>query len=446
MSLSELMIDIPAEHERNVFGQFDAYAKKLERTFHVTLIAREGKVKILGEDKNAEKARRVLDQLAALSKRGNEITEQNVDYAMSLVYEDQEEAMVEMDRELICHTLQGKPIKPKTLGQKRYVDAIREGMITFGLGPAGTGKTYLAMAMAITAFQRNEVSRIILTRPAIEAGEKLGFLPGDLQSKIDPYLRPLYDALYQIMGAESFAKNSEKGLIEVAPLAYMRGRTLDNAFIILDEAQNTTPAQMKMFLTRIGFGSKVVITGDATQKDLPAGTVSGLDVAVKVVKNLEGISICTLTSKDVVRHPLLVEAALEYEGCPYEAEIDLLLTTDDEIHRMNEEFRQIDRATDVLSFPMLEYETPGDFSFVEEEAEAFNPESGELMLGDIVISKEKVLAQAEAYGHSPKREFAFLIAHSMLHLFGYDHMEEEERLVMEERQREIMETVQILRA
>ena len=297
-------------------GSLMRMTKKLERTFHVTLIAREGKVKILGEDKNAEKARRVLDQLAALSKRGNEITEQNVDYAMSLVYEDQEEAMVEMDRELICHTLQGKPIKPKTLGQKRYVDAIREGMITFGLGPAGTGKTYLAMAMAITAFQRNEVSRIILTRPAIEAGEKLGFLPGDLQSKIDPYLRPLYDALYQIMGAESFAKNSEKGLIEVAPLAYMRGRTLDNAFIILDEAQNTTPAQMKMFLTRIGFGSKVVITGDATQKDLPAGTVSGLDVAVKVVKNLEGISICTLTSKDVVRHPLvqkIVKAYEEYE-------------------------------------------------------------------------------------------------------------------------------------
>ena len=275
MSLSELIIDIPVEHERNVFGQFDSYVKKLERAFHVTLIAREGKVKILGEAKNAEKAKRVLDQLTALSERGNEITEQNVDYAMSLVYDDQEEAMVEMDRDLICHTLQGKPIKPKTLGQKRYVDAIREDMITFGLGPAGTGKTYLAMAMAITAFQRNEVGRIILTRPAIEAGEKLGFLPGDLQSKIDPYLRPLYDALYQIMGAESFAKNSEKGLIEVAPLAYMRGRTLDNAFIILDEAQNTTPAQMKMFLTRIGFGSKVVITGDATQKDLPAGTVSG---------------------------------------------------------------------------------------------------------------------------------------------------------------------------
>lgn len=316
MSLSELMINIPAEHEANVFGQFDTYAKKIERTFRVTLIARDGSTKIVGESAGAEKALRVLTQLLELSKRGNTITEQNVDYAISLVFEDQEEGIVEIDRDLICHTLQGKPVKPKTLGQKTYVDAIRNGMITFGLGPAGTGKTYLAMAMAITAFKRNEVSRIILTRPAIEAGEKLGFLPGDLQSKIDPYLRPLYDALYQIMGAESFLKNSEKGLIEVAPLAYMRGRTLDNAFIILDEAQNTTPAQMKMFLTRIGFGSKVVITGDSTQKDLPSGTVSGLDVAVKVVQGLEGISICTLTSKDVVRHPLvqkIVKAYEEYE-------------------------------------------------------------------------------------------------------------------------------------
>ena len=316
MSLSELMIDIPAEHEANVFGQFDVYAKKLERTFHVTLIARDGSTKIVGESAAAEKVLRILTQLVELSKRGNMITEQNVDYAISLVYDDREEGIVEIDKELICHTLQGKPVKPKTLGQKKYVDAIRNEMITFGLGPAGTGKTYLAMAMAITAFKRNEVSRIILTRPAIEAGEKLGFLPGDLQSKIDPYLRPLYDALYQIMGAESFIKNSEKGLIEVAPLAYMRGRTLDNAFIILDEAQNTTPAQMKMFLARIGFGSKVVITGDSTQKDLPSGAVSGLDVAVKVVKDLEGISICTLTSKDVVRHPLvqrIVKAYEEYE-------------------------------------------------------------------------------------------------------------------------------------
>ena len=313
MSLSELMIEIPAEYEANVFGQFDVYVKKLERTFHVTLISRDGATKIVGERAAAEKVQRILNQLVELARRGNTITEQNVDYAISLVFEDQEQQLVNIDKDLICHTLQGKPIKPKTLGQKKYVDAIRSGMITFGLGPAGTGKTYLAMAMAITAFKREEVSRIILTRPAIEAGEKLGFLPGDLQSKIDPYLRPLYDALYQIMGADSFIKNSEKGLIEVAPLAYMRGRTLDNAFIILDEAQNTTPAQMKMFLTRIGFGSKVVITGDSTQKDLPAGTVSGLDVAVKVVKDLDDISICTLTSKDVVRHPLVQKIVKAYE-------------------------------------------------------------------------------------------------------------------------------------
>ena len=316
MGILETMIDIPADHEKNVFGQFDIFAKKIERALHVTLIARDGKVKVLGEEKNVERAQQVLSQLTELSRRGNMIQEQNVDYALSLTMEDSTEDILTIDKDLICHTLQGKPIKPKTLGQKKYVDAIREKMITFGLGPAGTGKTYLAMAMAITAFKRNEVGRIILTRPAIEAGEKLGFLPGDLQSKIDPYLRPLYDALYQIMGAESFIKNSEKGLIEVAPLAYMRGRTLDNAFIILDEAQNTTPAQMKMFLTRIGFGSKVVITGDSTQKDLPAGQTSGLDVAVSVVKNLEDISICRLTSRDVVRHPLvqrIVKAYEEYE-------------------------------------------------------------------------------------------------------------------------------------
>ena len=249
-------------------------------------------------------------------KHGNIIQEQNVDYAIALSYEDKEEALSAIDQDTICHTINGKPIKPKTLGQKQYVDAIRKKMIVFGIGPAGTGKTYLAMAMAIQAFKNDEVGRIILTRPAIEAGEKLGFLPGDLQSKIDPYLRPLYDALYQIMGPESFAKNMEKGLIEVAPLAYMRGRTLDNAFIILDEAQNTTPAQMKMFLTRIGFGSKVIITGDKTQKDLPSSAASGLDVAMKVLKKVDGISFCELTSKDVVRHPLvqkIVQAYEEYE-------------------------------------------------------------------------------------------------------------------------------------
>lgn len=313
MGLIETVIDIPADHEANVFGQFDVFAKKIERTLKVSLIARGETVKILGEAASVEKAKKVLEQLVELSKRGNTIEEQNVNYTLSLTMEDSEENVLEIDKDVICHTLQGKPIKPKTLGQKKYVDAIRNQMIVFGLGPAGTGKTYLAMAMAITAFKNNEVGRIILTRPAIEAGEKLGFLPGDLQSKIDPYLRPLYDALYQIMGADSFMKNSEKGLIEVAPLAYMRGRTLDNAFIILDEAQNTTPAQMKMFLTRIGFGSKVVITGDSTQKDLPAGQTSGLDVAVNVIKNIDDISICKLTNKDVVRHPLVQKIVKAYE-------------------------------------------------------------------------------------------------------------------------------------
>ena len=316
MGIMETVLEIPAEHEANVFGQFDAFAKKIERSLHVTLISRDGVVNIMGDSNAVERARNVLSQLLELSRRGNTISEQNVNYTLALVMEDSEDNVLEIDKDIICHTLQGKPIKPKTLGQKQYVDEIREKMIVFGLGPAGTGKTYLAMAMAITAFKNNEVGRIILTRPAIEAGEKLGFLPGDLQSKIDPYLRPLYDALYQIMGAESFLKNSEKGLIEVAPLAYMRGRTLDNAFIILDEAQNTTPAQMKMFLTRIGFGSKVVITGDETQKDLPSGQTSGLDVAVRVVGKINDIGVCRLTSKDVVRHPLvqkIVKAYEEYE-------------------------------------------------------------------------------------------------------------------------------------
>lgn len=313
MSLNEVSLRIPSEQMANVFGQFDANIKKIERALGVTVIAREDQLKIIGNEAAIYGAAEVFGQLARLAERGNVITEQNVNYALALLEEHKGDEMVAIDRDIICHTIAGKPVKPKTLGQKSYVDNIRKKMIVFGMGPAGTGKTYLAMAMAITAFKNEEVSRIILTRPAIEAGEKLGFLPGDLQSKIDPYLRPLYDALYQIMGAESFLKNSEKGLIEVAPLAYMRGRTLDNAFIILDEAQNTTPAQMKMFLTRIGFGSKVVITGDSTQKDLPAGQTSGLDVAINVVKKIEEISVCKLTSKDVVRHPLVQQIVKAYE-------------------------------------------------------------------------------------------------------------------------------------
>ncbi len=313
MSKISLQMEIPLEHMQKIFGAGDSYIKKIERDLQVIITDRNGKVNITGEESHANKACRILSGLLDSSMKGNEIEEQRVDYAITLGMEEKEELLTEIDSDTICHTISGKPIKPKTLGQKQYVDAIREKMIVFGLGPAGTGKTYLAMAMAITAFKNDEVSRIILTRPAIEAGEKLGFLPGDLQSKVDPYLRPLYDALYQIMGAESFAKNMEKGLIEVAPLAYMRGRTLDNAYIILDEAQNTTPAQMKMFLTRIGFGSKVVITGDSSQKDLPVGTKSGLDVATKVLGKIDDIAFCNLTSKDVVRHPLVQKIVKAYD-------------------------------------------------------------------------------------------------------------------------------------
>ena len=313
MSLNEVSIKILGEYIPNVFGQFDAFAKKIERTLHVTLVLRDDSLKIIGAQGNIEGAKEVFEQLIALAERGNVITEQNVNYALALLEEHRGSEIVEIDKDIICHTINGKPVKPKTIGQKEYVDAIRKKMIVFGMGPAGTGKTYLAMAMAITAFKNEQVGRIILTRPAIEAGEKLGFLPGDLQSKIDPYLRPLYDALYQIMGAESFQRNMEKGLIEVAPLAYMRGRTLDNAFIILDEAQNTTPAQMKMFLTRIGFGSKVVVTGDMTQKDLPRDTVSGLEVATKVLSKVEEIAFIKLTNKDVVRHPLVQKIVKAYE-------------------------------------------------------------------------------------------------------------------------------------
>lgn len=313
MSECSVRLDIEAEHMRKIFGMQDAYVKKMERDFDVTIVDRNGGVTITGEEDMVKRAAAVLTQLTILSGRGNEIEEQSVDYAITMGMEEKENVIAEIDSDCICHTVNGKPIKPKTLGQKAYVDAIRKNMIVFGLGPAGTGKTYLAMAMAITAFKNDEVGRIILTRPAIEAGEKLGFLPGDMQSKVDPYLRPLYDALYQIMGAESFAKNMEKGLIEVAPLAYMRGRTLDNAYIILDEAQNTTPAQMKMFLTRIGFGSKVVITGDASQKDLAPGTNSGLDVAAKVLAKIDDIAFCSLTSRDVVRHPLVQKIVKAYE-------------------------------------------------------------------------------------------------------------------------------------
>ena len=317
MNTCEKSTTIPSDCIANVFGQFDSHIKKIERHLAVTMVLRDTELKVMGEEANVDKTIEVIHSLVALAKRGNTITEQNVNYALSLSAEHHSDTVVELDKDIICHTVNGKPVKAKTIGQKQYLNAIDKNMIVFGVGPAGTGKTYLAMAKAITAFKSDEVNRIILTRPAIEAGEKLGFLPGDLQSKVDPYLRPLYDALYEIMGADSFLKNMEKGLIEVAPLAYMRGRTLDNAFIVLDEAQNTTPAQMKMFLTRIGFGSKAIITGDLSQKDIPKDAVSGLDVALRVLKNVDGIAVCRMTSQDVVRHPLvqkIVKAYDDYES------------------------------------------------------------------------------------------------------------------------------------
>ncbi len=316
MEQMEKIIAIDNAYVANIFGQFDINIKQIEKALHVRITNRGEDIKILGYSNNVDKAVRVLSQLQELAKKGENISVQNVNYILSLVEVDQETQLRELYDDFICMTVYGKQIRAKTLGQKKYIDLIRKNMIVFGIGPAGTGKTYLAMAMAITAFKKNEVNRIILTRPAIEAGEKLGFLPGDLQSKVDPYLRPLYDALYEIMGADAFIKNMERGAIEVAPLAYMRGRTLENSFIVLDEAQNTTPAQMKMFLTRLGFGSRAVITGDITQVDLPTDKCSGLIEAKKVLKKVEGIGFAHLTNKDVVRHPLvqkIVDAYEQYE-------------------------------------------------------------------------------------------------------------------------------------
>lgn len=300
----------------NVFGSLDENIKIIEQEFGVTIISRDTELKVTGEEETAALAAKVVEGLMQLAAKGETIGEQNVRYVIGLVREGQEQKISELTKDVICITAKGKPIKAKTLGQQQYMKAIEHNTITLGVGPAGTGKTYLAVAAAVAAFRAREVNRIILTRPAVEAGERLGFLPGDMQNKVDPYLRPLYDALFEMLGTESYNKYLEKGNIEVAPLAYMRGRTLDDSFIILDEAQNTTPEQMKMFLTRMGFNSKVVITGDITQIDLPDGKMSGLKEAMRVLKGVEGIGQCTLTARDVVRHELvqkIVTAYAKYE-------------------------------------------------------------------------------------------------------------------------------------
>ncbi|MBR6567247.1 MAG: PhoH family protein [Clostridia bacterium] len=304
------------EHAVTLVGSFDENIKLIEKEFSVAIVCRGSDIKIQGDEENADKAKRVIKNLLFLINRGEVINEQNIRYVIAMVKEGNDDKLTTLSSDCICISAKGKPIKPKTLGQKKYVDAIKKNTVVLGVGPAGTGKTYLAVALAVSAFRAKEVNRIILTRPAVEAGEKLGFLPGDLQSKVDPYLRPLYDALFDMLGPESFQKYQERGSIEVAPLAYMRGRTLDDSFIILDEAQNTTPEQMKMFLTRLGFGSKIVVTGDITQIDLPDGKRSGLVDVIKILKNVDDIETVRFSEKDVVRHKLvqdIIKAYSKYE-------------------------------------------------------------------------------------------------------------------------------------
>ena len=305
------------EQAVNIFGSFDENIILLEKEFDVTVVSRDGELRVEGEEENVALAAKAVEALLTLSSRGEIIGEQNVRYVVGLVRAGKEERITELTGDVLCISAKGRPIKPKTIGQKEYIKSVLNNTITIGVGPAGTGKTYLAVAAAVQAFRDKQVNRIILTRPAVEAGERLGFLPGDLQSKVDPYLRPLYDALFDMLGAETYQKYLERGNIEVAPLAYMRGRTLDDAFIILDEAQNTSREQMKMFLTRLGFGSKIVITGDVTQIDLPDGKPSGLREAMRVLRRVEGIGICELTNADVVRHVMvqrIVKAYEEYEN------------------------------------------------------------------------------------------------------------------------------------
>ena len=304
------------EQAVNIFGSFDSNIRLLEQEFHVTVVNRDGEIRVEGEPEETLLATKAIQALLTLSSRGEPIGEQNVRYIIGLVRSGKEAQITELAGDVLCISAKGRPIKPKTIGQKEYIKSVLTNTVTIGVGPAGTGKTYLAVAAAVQAFRDKQVNRIILTRPAVEAGERLGFLPGDLQSKVDPYLRPLYDALFEMLGPETYQKYLERGNIEVAPLAYMRGRTLDDSFIILDEAQNTSREQMKMFLTRLGFGSKIVITGDVTQIDLPDGKPSGLKEAMRVLKNVEGIGICELTNADVVRHVMvqrIVEAYERYE-------------------------------------------------------------------------------------------------------------------------------------
>ncbi len=481
-----------------VFGSFDENIKRIEDALTVRVVNRGTDLRVSGDEEMTDKAVRTLEGLLSLAAKGETIDEQRVRYLITLVNEGNDAQVAQMAKDVVCITAKGKPIKAKTVGQQNYMKAIMKNTITIGVGPAGTGKTYLAVAAAVAAFRERTVNRIILTRPAVEAGERLGFLPGDLQNKVDPYLRPLYDALYDMLGAETFQKYQERGSIEVAPLAYMRGRTLDDSFIILDEAQNTTREQMKMFLTRLGFGSKIVITGDVTQIDLPDDKVSGLKDAVRVLDGVKDIAICRLTAADVVRHALVQEiisayersaqkkevknrpvrfrvvtirgridmrhkinivfeqlslqkfaiksiirtcinAVLDAEGINVPCEINVLVTDDAGIQVVNRESRHMDKPTDVLSFPMFQLiagEPPTDWTDFQD------PETGLVPLGDMCISLERAIAQAKEFGHSTRREVGYLTIHSMLHLLGYDHLDEgEEKKKMRGREEAIAASI-----
>ena len=445
-----------------VFGNCDRNIRLLENEFSVTAVCRGTQLRLSGEPANVAAASRAVEGMLLLIENHTPLEDQTVRYCISLAHDGAEKRVRELTEDFVTVTVKGRPIRPKTLGQKEYLNAIRNNAITFGVGPAGTGKTYLAVAMAVKAFKAKEVSRIVLTRPAVEAGEKLGFLPGDLQQKVDPYLRPLYDGLFDMLGAETYERLVEKQIIEVAPLAYMRGRTLDDSFIILDEAQNTTPEQMKMFLTRMGVGSKVVVTGDVTQIDLPERTRSGLVDALHVLKQVKGIAQCYFTEKtlcatalcrrssrhttglhipknnqtrkertDSMSNKVLItnsqkavkvpsglrilirracNAVLEFEHFEAPAEISVTFVDNAAIAELNNQYRNKPMPTDVLSFPLG---VDGKYDVDEN--------NGCKMLGDIVISMERAQEQATLYGHPLQREVAFLTVHSMLHLLGYDH-------------------------
>ena len=492
--MTEQIINVGrVEHIINLFGSFDENIKLLEKEYGVSIVFRDTELKICGEPEAVISAKAAVEALLQLAVRGEQIGPQNVNYVISLVRDGQEDKIAQMGKDVICVTIRGRQVKAKTVGQQKYVDAIQKNIVTLGIGPAGTGKTYLAVACAVAAFREKTVNRIILTRPAVEAGEKLGFLPGDLQNKVDPYLRPLYDALFDMLGPEAYQRYLERGNIEVAPLAYMRGRTLDDAFIILDEAQNTTPEQMKMFLTRIGFGSRAVITGDVTQVDLPDGKRSGLKEAVQVVQGLQDIAVCTLDHKDVVRHELVSRIIKAYEKYDeqkqkngpktrkrgnimsklkvellgeaaggaaklirlaakaafsafdygFDGQVTVTVTDDEGIRAYNRDYRQVDRSTDVLSFPLNDFYRGEPREPLEE---LLDPVTGLVPLGDMILSLEHARAQAAEYGHGLARECAYLTVHSMLHLLGYDHVDEgEEKAAMRAKEEEILARLSLTR-